>query len=1039
MPTRFKNITLPLTDGLDDNKTPLVGTGMTYASNVDFSKLGEVRGRPGHTDRNKFGLRQLAATPVDQGAGTMFSKGNYIPRAMFRYRDSSGERPGIVMDGRVFVWELGLSAASSRFTDHLWCGAARVDRLIELLGYPTSVATNRTGTCDTFAPIGPVIGGLGKSPILGITNPSIEMYLPGQTVFGNGAIASVGGSNFHCVIGNDGQANNFLQLQVRKDDDFAINAYGTLASDCFSPTGRGDVPVCCSDSGATVLYVAYILTAGNSFKVLRVDPSNGTILTTYTSGTLTGLNGIWVTSNTSANKVIVTVTQAAVKGVKCRTLSAGALVDQAVDAQFDSVAGKFPAGPVVCGQAILAGTAAWVAYATFTNGSPGGAGDPQDVVVGYYTTAGVITTIAHYLGNNSPALNWGITHQPVLTNSGRAILGLMAGSAPGTGGGYNGHTWYDIDLTDYVIAQPQNGGLTYAGILARGPLNGSTFAYTPQAAILETGALAWRFPTVDFQTFDALGGENPSWGLNRVSVMAPQVAQAGEETVIGGSVPHMLARGHCTEVGFPFLGSPEIFASPRLSAGFFSNGSYTFQALWKWTDSAGQIHRSGPSLPITVTTDGTHQAVDWTVLNCQLTERLQGEVMIEVYMTDTNPTANSVKYLMVTSTQAPGNAATSAALGGTAFTITTGEVLYTVAGVVFANAPVQADGGCATVGRRIWLSDGVFCYSSKLLRGTKAAPAWNDTGQLQVTMPVTAGRVIALEALDDKLVILCERGIFITQGDGPDDTGAGNDFLYPVRVSDLGCAGPRSAVSTDKGVVFHASNTNAGGDVSEGGLWLLDRGLGLTQISLQAETRFIASPADLTFIPERQLLIACVPNISEIVLLDMRTNKWNVWTPPNGNGPLSVCEAAGVLWAVSSTGPGSYDAAPGFDDTGSGPVAYAMTVVTDHLYADGESGLGWARIKGLTVLGELATHVLTMSVTQDQLITYTSRPFNLTSTALGTQTWPSDRYAPEWRLPNQKCSQLQVTLTATPATGAWSALRINVLPLNRQAPINFRQ
>src|SRR5262249_16942794 len=59
--------------------------------------------------------------------------------------------------------------------------------------------------------------------------------------------------------------------------------------------------------------------------------------------------------------------------------------------------------------------------------------------------------------------------------------------------------------------------------------------------------------------------------------------------------------------------------------------------------------------------------------------------------------------------------------------------------------------------------------------------------------------------------------------------------------------------------------------------------------------------------------------------------------------------------------------------------------------------------------------------------------------SIGANTWPLARQAPEWRLPSQKCSTLQVTMSATPATARWSAIRLDVQPLPPRAPTSQRR
>lgn len=1031
----YKTVTVRIADGMDDNKSPLDAAtpGIQYAENVDYSRLGEVHGRPGYVLHDATGLRTLDTVsvvgPGDPGLLSLRARSQYKPRTMFRHRDSTGERPGMMTDGRMFTWE------GDRWTDRLYGGAAKVDRLVELLQFQTDVVLNTKAVGDNFMPIS---GGPGNSPVLGASNPSIEAYLPGRTLFGNAANVTTGGHTYHCVLGNDGATNN-LYLIVRRDNDIALTSY-TLFADCAIPTDRGDNPCISGDDTAGNLVVGYIPVGGGNYTLAQVNPATGATSSKVTT-VLAGINGLWITSVSSKGYILCALTRAAVKGVLCRQHSS--VNDNLVggtDGQLDSGAGTNPAGPVTIGY----NTTIWVSYCRYIAGSPGAPGDPQDAVFGTYD-AGTFGTQVYkaYLGFGTPNLTWSLTH-PMIAVGSRSILGLAAGQ--GQSGAIFGHTWYELDITDMV---PATGGIKAGGtvnpvMLAIGPQTGSAQFYSPGSAILQD-AQTWRFPSIDYRTFDAITGTNPSIGLNQVQLQSPQVASAGEQTLIGGSVPHMVAKGWACEVGFPFLGAPEIFCTLPVAGGALPAGSWTVQALWRWTDEAGTVHRSGPSLPFTISpTDGTHKQINVTALNCQLTEREFGPagpqnptIYLEIYSTDVNPPTIAPKYLVNTILQTAGTATTSTSFNLFSNTL---EPLYTAAGAVFANIPVSADGGVAVVGKRVWLSDGVRVFASKLLRGTNQAPAWNDEGVLQVNVPSTAGRVIALEGMDDKLVILCERGIFVTHGEGPDDTGSGPDFLYPVKISDLGIAGARSSQGTDKGVIFHARNTaQVTGDTAYGGLWLVDRGMGIQTISLPAQDRFAAAPAELDYIPERQLFVATTA--TGLLTWDMRTNQWAVWTTLNP--PTSITTSMGVLWTLDvptgSYGTGAYSATPGTDLGIAGVSNVAMTVTTNHLFANGQDGLGWSRVRSLKILGEPATHTLTMTAVLDQQRTLVSRTFNLVQVPGNPVTWPTDRYAPEWRLPFQKCSSIQLTLQATPCTGAWVAARLEILPTEAPAPSRFRQ
>jgi hypothetical protein len=362
------------------------------------------------------------------------------------------------------------------------------------------------------------------------------------------------------------------------------------------------------------------------------------------------------------------------------------------------------------------------------------------------------------------------------------------------------------------------------------------------------------------------------------------------------------------------------------------------------------------------------------------------------------------------------------------------ELLYTGGGV-YANYFVPGDGGVATLGQRVWTASGSNVYASKLLTPGDGA-AFNDEGGLYVTLPAGAGRVLALEESEGRLVILCEQGIWALADGGPDNTASGPEFGYPQRISKVGVAGPRSSCATDKGVVFCSPPDAA--DPHRGGPWLLGRNLGDVQYLGRDVTRYLGlAEPDVAWSPQRQQVYIACEDTSDltgpgIIVLDLRASKWAVWDL--GAVDLYHLECAdGVLWAQETT-PVSFSGAVG----GGVEAAYPMTIKTSDMPADGKDGLGWSRVRSVSVLGtrESGLHTLTYTAELDGVRTLTGSDSIEAPTA--STTWPTNRQAPEWRLPTQKCSTIAVQLSASPATAQWSAIRLDVVPAAGRAPAKHR-
>jgi hypothetical protein len=679
----------------------------------------------------------------------------------------------------------------------------------------------------------------------------------------------------------------------------------------------------------------------------------------------------------------------------------------------------------------------------------------SDVIVGYFDPSTAASGAAGfeklmYRGSKSGTSNtsmWYFTirHQPVLLGSRMYLtIGASGRTATGVAASFVG-TWYTLDLTDLG-----NNVFTRPTLVARGPTDEAmlvtkfttlTPSYQPCSAVVDESEESWTFGTYDWtrwilHTSGLTQGEDPVARVVRVSLSGPRAVSAGPATLFSGSVPRLLSGEMCYEAGF--LGRPSVLVTAA-ATGSLAAGDYSVSVVWKYVDNAGQIHRSAPAIPYTVTSPASG-ALTILAANPLLTERARGQVVIEVYVTPVNPSSDDSHYLQ--STTVPSSTGQD---GLTVITIssglvTTSEELYTDASE-FINSPVPADGGIAVVGRRVWVASGNTAYASKLLVPGKGI-AWNDEGSLQVNLPAGAGRILALEGMGDKLVIFCERGIYATQDGGPDNTGLGPDIAHPLRVSDIGCAGPRSTCWTERGLVFCAPLDSTG---HRGGPWLLDQGFTPTYLGGAASEYFQGSwEPEVAYSAQRQQVYILtrathspIDTGSGVVVLDLRSGKHAMWDMnETANGALlHVACVAGLLWVLSSGGsPTRVGGTPGSD----GATAYAMLIKTKDLPADGRDPFGWARVRSVNVLGtrQSGAHTLSYSADLDGDRTITSSDA-LTASSAST-TWPTNRQAPEWRLPSPKCSTIAVQLSASPATAQWSAIRLDVAPLPGRAPAKDR-
>lgn len=319
----------------------------------------------------------------------------------------------------------------------------------------------------------------------------------------------------------------------------------------------------------------------------------------------------------------------------------------------------------------------------------------------------------------------------------------------------------------------------------------------------------------------------------------------------------------------------DIVAIP-VSGGSNTN-AYYYSFTYEWTDNAGNLHRSAPSIPTPVTTTGmgTTGSVVLTVPTLRLTYKIapnpvrivgyrwsQGQQVYYQFTSLTSPVINNpaVDNMSITDTFS------DAEILGNVLLYTTGGVIEDIA------APASIDS--ALFNNRLFLIDAedrnLLWFSKQVIEATPVemsdlltiyvAPT---TGSQGSTGPMTA-----LSAMDDKLIIFKENAIYYINGIGPDNTGANSTFSDPVFVSSaVGCQNPNSIVLIPNGLMFQ----------SDKGIWLLGRDLSTNYIGAPVEqfNNYVVSSA--TVIPGTNQARFILNNNTTLVY-DFYFNQWSTHT-----------------------------------------------------------------------------------------------------------------------------------------------------------------
>ena len=281
-------------------------------------------------------------------------------------------------------------------------------------------------------------------------------------------------------------------------------------------------------------------------------------------------------------------------------------------------------------------------------------------------------------------------------------------------------------------------------------------------------------------------------------------------------------------------------SNPFQNPGVGTTLTWSYYAIYTWTDAQGNIHRSGLSLQASdeLVGSGTGTPVGgWDYMTVRiptlnLTQKnntyidlyrtlASGTVFYKVYSNNSNtliqtfaPFQNqkAQDYIEVIDITSDTNLAAQ-------------EIIYTTGGVL-ENISPPSSSIVTSFKNRLFLAgleNKLEIRYSKLLQ-EKVGVEFNDS--LFILVSQVGGNIIALKAMDDKLIIFKDNAIFYLAGDGPNNLGQQDSFIEPQLISsDVGCTIRNSVTLTPQGLFFKSNK----------GIYLLSRSLGLDYIGAPVE------------------------------------------------------------------------------------------------------------------------------------------------------------------------------------------------------------
>jgi hypothetical protein len=338
------------------------------------------------------------------------------------------------------------------------------------------------------------------------------------------------------------------------------------------------------------------------------------------------------------------------------------------------------------------------------------------------------------------------------------------------------------------------------------------------------------------QGTDAPGGIYTQTGLNLVNFEINNSAQFSNEIAktlqLTGGIVWMYDGIKPVEHSF-LLWPEDMEVNTSTTGGLLTAQLYYYQFCYEWTDSQGNLHRSAPSLPVGITTTGATSSNTISVPTLRLTYKTgQNPVRIvgyrwstaqPVYYQFTSITSPSLNVTTADSIDIVDISADSAIIGN--------SILYTTGGVV-ENIAAPAAAATTLYKSRQFVLDAenrnVIWYSKQVIQNTPVE--FSDLFTIYVPPTTGAqgstGDVTALSAMDDKLIIFKQAAIYYVTGNGPDNTGAYNDFSEATYITGtVGTIYPNSVVFMPQGIMFQ----------SDKGIWLLGRDLSTKYIGADVE------------------------------------------------------------------------------------------------------------------------------------------------------------------------------------------------------------
>jgi hypothetical protein len=472
-------------------------------------------------------------------------------------------------------------------------------------------------------------------------------------------------------------------------------------------------------------------------------------------------------------------------------------------------------------------------------------------------------------------------------------------------------------------------------------------------------------------------------GLNRINISIGTSTYStdtlGENLHVAGGMLLGYDGVSVFEHGFNVFPEEVTSSQSGGTATFPTTGTYSYQVTYEWVDARGQIHRSAPSFITSQNIAATTDKIELVIPKLRLTAKQdngRAPVKIVIYRTEANLSAVFYKLIEIANdntveanTIKTDDQVTYTDTNSAGANLSSNEILYTTGGVLENIAPA-ASKVVARSKNRLFLGDGedetLVQYSREWVFGEGVC--FSDG--LGIRVDALGGKVTAIGALDDKVIIFKKDRIFAVTGDGPVDTGQNNTFTLPSLISgDVGTSDPDSLVIMPEGLMFK----------SDKGIYLLSTGMQLEYIGSAVDS-FNSLKISGAVLLEDLNEVRYTTSDGQALVYNYFFKQWSTFT----NYTAESCVIAlNSFLHLKADGTVNQEKTDTYGDNGQ---TIKMALETSWFSLAGLQG--FQRVYWLHVLGQFRSHHYTeMKLAYDFESVYNETVYFDTRTGLGTGTY----------------------------------------------------